>query len=227
MRAGFYSLLLAVWCSIALAAETSCPQHFANGIAPDLLGPKLAISAREVCYSGFAIMHSDITRTPIYVAEYLTRDRVEQAKGVKRDNRFHPDVNIPADERAELRDYDRGHLAPAANMPDEQSQHESFSLANVVPQVPANNRGVWARLEKKVRKLAQMEGRLYVITGAIFDDKVERIGGAVSIPAKLFKVVYLPNSRAIKVFWVQNADLAEVTEGGLSELEKLAGMKFY
>lgn len=230
VQAGIHILLLTVWCAVSLAAETACPQHFAGGTAPDFINQNLAIKAREVCYSGYAIMHSGVTRTPIYAAEYLTKERLLQAKGIKRQNRFHLDEHIPKDERAELKHYtgsgfDRGHLAPSADMPDEQSQYESFSLANMVPQAPANNRGAWAKLEAWVRQLAAEHGDLYVITGTIFDNGDARwIGGAVGVPAKLFKVVYLPDNRIIKAFVVDNANEAEVIETDPEPLQELSGM---
>jgi endonuclease G len=103
--------------STAFAAQTNCPEHFVNGQAPDLINQKLSVKARDVCYSGFSLKHSGITRTPIYSAEHLTRDRLAMAKGMKRSSKFYPDPNIPASERAELHHYaksgfDRGHVAP-------------------------------------------------------------------------------------------------------------------
>ena len=156
--------------SISIAAGTNCPEHFAGGKAPDLLNPELVVMAREVCYSGYAVMHSGVTRTPIYAAEYLTKERLLQAKGLKRQNRFHPDENIPTTERSELHHYaksgyDRGHMAPSADMFDEKSQYESFSLANIVPQNPNNNRGSWAKIEAEVREMVMERGSLYVVTG--------------------------------------------------------------
>ena len=149
---------------------------------------------------------------------------------MKRQNRFHPDENIPADERAELRHYansgyDRGHMAPAADMPDEQSQYESFSLANMVPQAPGNNRGVWARLEKKVRTLAESYGQVYVITGPIFDVEPRRIGGAVSVPVKLFKVLYASDGKAIRAYVAENRDDGEVREVDPQSLQEMSGIR--
>src|SRR5512133_2295646 len=100
--------------STSFAAQTSCPEHFANGQAPDLINQKLAPKTRDVCYSGFALKHSGITRTTLYSAEHLTLERLSWAKGMKRSSKFHPDPNIPVSERAELRHYarsgfDRGH----------------------------------------------------------------------------------------------------------------------
>ena len=151
------SLLLST--SLAVAEQTSCPEHFAGGQAPDLIDQRLTLETRDVCYSGYAFKHSGLTRTPLYSAEHLTVTRVLQAKGLKRYNKFFPDPHIPESSRAELTHYahsgyDRGHVAPSADMPDPQSQQESFSLANMVPQVPEVNRGVWGKVEKYVRKMA-------------------------------------------------------------------------
>jgi endonuclease G len=76
-------------------------------------------------------------------------------------------------------------------MPDEQSQYESFSLANMVPQNPNYNRGAWAKIESEVRSLAMERGKLYVISGPIFSgDNQELLKGAVGLPDKLFKAVF-------------------------------------
>ena len=127
--------------SPTFASQTDCPEHFAGGQAPDLINQKLSTKTQEVCYSGYALKHSGVTRTPLYASEHLTRDRLAQGKGLKRKNQFHADENVPQSERAELHHYarsgyDRGHVAPSADMFDEQSQYECFSLANMVPQVP-------------------------------------------------------------------------------------------
>lgn len=70
--------------SSSFAAQTSCPDHFVNGQAPDLINEKLAVKNRELCYSGFAVKHSGVTRAPLYAAEHLTRERLLQANGLKK-----------------------------------------------------------------------------------------------------------------------------------------------
>lgn len=219
--------------AIAMAAETNCPEHFAGGEAPDLINPKLNIMAREICYSGYALKHSGVTRTPIYSAEYLTRERLLQAKGLKRQNSFHIDANIPESERAELyhyakSGYDRGHMAPSADMFDAQSQYESFSLANMVPQNPHNNRGAWAQLEAEVRALAMKRGKLYVVTGSIFnEDNCPKIGNVVSVPIKLFKAVIDVHSEEMWAFISDNSPNGKTVQISIIELEGIAGLRFF
>ena len=59
-------------------------------------------------------------------------------------------------------------MAPNGDMPDRRTQHESFTLANMVPQDADNNRHVWAGIENAVRSMVKKEGDLYVITGPAF-----------------------------------------------------------
>lgn len=217
--------------SVVIAAETNCPEHFVGGKAPDLLSPKLSVMAREVCYKGYAVLHSGVTRTPVYAAEHLTRERLLQAKGLKRKNNFHPDENIPKSERAELKHYansgyDRGHMAPSANMSDELSQYESFSLANMVPQNPNNNRGVWAQIETEVRLMALELGALYVISGPLFDDEPTIINAKVSIPAKLFKIVFNEQGSFVRGYLVTNTTEADSQFFSQQQIEQIAALSF-
>lgn len=227
------SLAVLSFVSIVIAADTNCPEHFAGGKAPDLLNSKRAVMAREICYSGYAVMHSGVTRTPIYTAEHLTKERLLKAKELKRKNSFHPDENIPKSERAEINyyaksGYDRGHMAPSADMSDEQSQYESFSLANMVPQNPNNNRGVWARLESKIRRIVREHGEVYVITGTVFNNRNPKsIENSVMIPSSFFKAVYVPATRTSEVHLVENSESENDISISLMELEQLSGLEIF
>ena len=223
--------LLAI--SPVVAGQTDCPEHYANGQAPDFTNPKLSTKTREVCYSGFAIKHSGVTKTPLYAAEHLTRTRLMQGKGLKRHNQFHPDEHLPASERSELRDYarsgyDRGHVAPSADMFDMQSQYECFSLANMVPQIPENNRGPWEGIESAVRKMARSTGDLYVVTGPIFQgESLQRIGGTVMVPTKMFKAVYDPRTQEAGAYLIENTADAQPRMVSIVELEKITGISIF
>lgn len=79
-------------------------------------------------------MHSGISKTPLWSAEYLTASAIDA--DVPRKDKFHEETLLPQSERAELKDYaksgyDRGHMAPSADMPTESAQADSFSLANI------------------------------------------------------------------------------------------------
>jgi endonuclease G, mitochondrial len=215
----------AVW-----ASPTACPQHFLGGQAPILINPKLAAKTREICYSGYAVLHSGITRTPLWSAEHLTRERIEGARETARVNTFHPDPNLPESERAELSDYarsgfDRGHMAPSGDMPDPQSMDESFSLANMIPQNPNNNRYLWEAIERAVRDLALRDGEVYVVTGPIFaGTNLQALKGRVLVPTQIFKAVYDPKRHGAAAYVVPNAEGSDYRVVSISELEQLAGV---
>lgn len=228
-----YSIVSALAIPPVMAAQTGCPEHYANGQAPDIVNQKLTAKTREVCYSGFAVKHSGLTRTPLYAAEHLTRDRILQGKGLKRQSKFHPDDHIPRSERAELHHYaksgyDRGHVAPSADMFDMQSQYECFSLANMVPQVPENNRGPWEGIESAIRMMAKSKGDLYVVTGPIYQGSdIQQIGGSVMVPTKLFKAVYDPQRKEAGAYLIDNAADAQPQKVSVEELEKIVGISIF
>lgn len=217
----------------AFASQTACPEHFAGKQAPDFINQKLTAKTQEVCYSGYGLMHSGVTRTPLYSAEKLTRLRLLQGKGLKRQSKFHPDDNIRQFDRAELRHYarsgyDRGHVAPSGDMFDVQSQYESFSLANMVPQEPSVNRGVWEGIESAVRNYVKQRDELYVVTGALFQGSdLQRIGGAVMVPSHMYKAVYDPSRKEAGAYLVSNESGAAVQKLSVSELEALAGINIF
>lgn len=176
---------------------------FAGGTAPRLTNVRLSASTRDLCLHDIDVLHSGVTRTPLWSAEHLTRSSVAAARDRDvRDNRFHAEPALPPSERAEIADYvhsgyDRGHMAPSGDMGDPASDHDSFSLANVVPQTAALNRGGWAAMEEYVRGLTTTLGEAYVVTGPLYEGaRVRRIGGRVLVPTSTWKAVWVPQQGA-------------------------------
>lgn len=214
----------------AAAADTACPQHYAQGQAPEIVTARLAAKARELCFTAFGVMHSGVSRTPLWSAEHLTRARLQDARTLPRVNSFHAEERLPAEERAELADYarsgfDRGHMAPSADMPTPDAQQESFSLANMVPQNPDNNRHLWEGIESAVRHLVTQRGELYVITGPLFQGaSVTQLHGRVLVPTHLFKAVSDPRRGEAAAYLVENLATMQYRTVSLAELEDLAGI---
>lgn len=221
--------------ALASAASTlgssvaHCPSHYVDGRLPQIANPKMNASTTELCYGVFGVMHSGITRTPLWSAEHLTADNLAAAKTLSRENSFHAEPRLPPRARAELDDYarsgyDRGHMAPNGDMPDRETQRESFTLANMVPQDAENNRHLWAGIEAVVRKQAQKEGDLYVITGPAFiGGNLQKVGN-VLVPTHLYKVVYSPRQRAGAAFFVENRADATYETMTVAKLESRVGI---
>ncbi len=227
LQAAFVASLLAP----ALVLASGCPDHYADGRAPEIRNPKLAVATRELCYGVFGIMHSGVTRTPLWSAENLRAENIASAQGLKRDNAFHAEPRLPRSQRAELDDYarsgfDRGHMAPNGDMPDRRSQRESFTLANMVPQDGDHNRHIWAPIEGAVRKMAKKEGQLYVITGPAFLGTNLRKVGNVLVPSHLYKVVYSPRQKAAAAWFTENRSNAPIQVIPVAELERIVGIEF-
>src|SRR3954468_19418174 len=216
--------------TVSLAAPTGCPQFFPHGTAPDLVNRKLLPKTREICYSAFAVLHSGMTRTALWAAEHLTRKGLDAAVATERKDTFHEEPRLPTDERADLDDYtrsgfDRGHLAPAADMPDERAQHESFSLANMIPQDPQSNRGLWSGVESAVRALARRSGELYVVSGPVFQGAtLKRLRGRVLVPTHIFKAVYDPKRNKTAAYLVENGDGDQWRSVSIAELQQITGI---
>jgi endonuclease G len=88
-------LLLLGISRIGAAATTQYPSQYLNGVAPDIVNQKLAVKACELCYDNFAVMHSGVSRTPLWSAEHLTGQNVLDGKYIKHPNRFHPEAQLP------------------------------------------------------------------------------------------------------------------------------------
>ena len=60
--------------------------------------------------------------------------------------------------------YDRGHLAPAEDFEwSAEAMSDSFFMSNMSPQDPSFNRGIWKRLENRVRTWALENDGIYVV----------------------------------------------------------------
>lgn len=216
----------------AFGAHTDCPQHFQGGEAPELI-TVLQAKTREVCYGEFAVKHSGVTRTPLYSAEYLSPIRLKEAKDMERNNAFHPEDKLPLAERAELKDYaksgyDRGHMAPNADFSNETTQIECFSLANMVPQNPNNNRGIWKRIEEAVRKyVVANNAMVFVVSGPIYDKNPKMLNGRVAVPTQLWKAFYDINTKQAGAYLVDNKPGTAYRIISLTELKTKTGIDVF
>lgn len=222
-----FTLLFFVALPAAADSFAECRMFFVDGRPP--VHQSLP-QARDLCFNEFAVMHSGTTKTPIYVAERLNGLRIK-ATHLKRTDQFFADARLPRGERAELDDYkgsgyDRGHMAPAADMTTPAGMAQSFSLANIVPQAPINNRKAWASIEKSTRQYAmRAAGDIFVISGVVYAGDPVSIGQGVRVPQYLYKLVHDPVAGKTWAHWIQNSDAASVGAPiGYRELGARIGM---
>ena len=217
--------------SAAQADDLSqCSQSFYGGVYPEFTNPKLSNNTQALCMDGFAVMYSGVSRTPLWSAEYLDRKRLQQAKQIDREDSFHEESRLPKSMRAKLSDYsgsgyDRGHLAPNGNMANRSQQYDSFSLANIAPQSPRNNRYIWRNIESATRYLTQQYGEVYTITGVAFTNKkTKQLADRVLVPSHFFKAVYIPASNQAGVYYAPNDESERIEVISLDQLTAKIGI---
>jgi endonuclease G len=209
---------------------TQCSESFYGGIYPEFSNTKLTKDTQGLCFDGFAVMYSAVSRTPLWSAEHLTRKRLQQAKSIDRDDSFHEESRLPKSARAKLADYsgsgyDRGHLAPNGDMANRSQQYDSFSLANIAPQSPRNNRYIWRNIESATRYLTQQYGEVYTVTGVAFTDKkTKQLAGRVLVPSHFFKAVYIPAINQAGVYYAPNDESERIEIISVDQLAAETGI---
>lgn len=184
---------------------------------------------------GYAMGYHERMRHALWVSYLLTAENLRSPQ-VPRPKRFLPDPAIKNDPvhpgEYTRSGYDRGHLAPSADMTYSRSTaEESFYMSNISPQLPALNRRGWKNLESAVRSWALKEGKLYVITGPIFSGRKTIGRKHLAVPAYFYKIILdmtppekmiafiMPNKPAGK-----NLEKYAVT---VDEVEKITGFDFF
>ena len=188
---------------------------------------------------GYALGYSEKYEQPLWVSYKLTAEEVTSSKA-KRSEDFRIDEYIPtgsaAPEDYKKSFFDRGHLAPAADMSFSlQAMSESFYMSNMSPQRPEFNRGIWKELEENVRKFAVACGSVYVVTGPIFEPHLPCITigkNKVAVPDKYYKVVFDANAESPKAigFIIPNSNVKENLANfavTVDAVEEASGLDFF
>ena len=147
-----------------------------------------------IYHTNYTLSYNEEFEQADWVAYELTRQELTGTE-MRKDN-FRSDSSVLTSSAA-LADYkgsgyDRGHLAPAADMKfSETAMSKSFYLSNMSPQAPSFNRGVWKNLESLVRRWAWESLSVFVVTGPILN-KADylRIGeDRVAVPEYYYKII--------------------------------------
>lgn len=200
--------------------------------------PKINVTHNQtLIYSGFHLSYNEEHEQANWVAYILTKDEVKRDRVDRTDN-FRSDENVttvsasPEDYRGS--GYDRGHLAPAADMHwSRQSMTESFLMSNMSPQEPGFNRGIWRELEEKVRDWAVDNEKIYVVTGPVLKNVRKRIGAnRVSVPPYYYKVILdisPPEYKGIAFLLENKESRQDISKYAITidELEKFTGYDFF
>jgi len=90
--------------------------------------------------------------------------------------------------------YDRGHFAPLGSFKGSALAYEVQYLTNVVPQKRELNRGIWKRLEEKIRSYVKKGYEVKVLTGSIYHTSKPlppwNLKKIKTIPTEFWKVIF-------------------------------------
>jgi endonuclease G, mitochondrial len=194
-------------------------------------------SSKQVVYHfGFTLEYNENHEQANWVAYRLSKQKL--IKVAQRTDKFIEDPSIQSGSATNLdylkSGYDRGHLAPAADMAwSIQAMRESFYFSNMSPQLPSFNRGIWKNLEEQVRKWADEKGELFIVTGPVLEDSLPYIGiNKVSIPKLYYKVILQIDSSTMHAlgFLIPNENSTKPFSDYLvsvDSVEKITGINFF
>ena len=202
----------------------------------DLQFGKPSGNGQTIARHGFTLLYSNKHEQALWVSYELDTFEVRNAKHERTDD-FRPDPEVTG-QTATVEDYkgsgyDRGHLAPAADMAwSKLAMFDSFYFSNMTPQDPRFNRVGWRKLEAKCREWAEQYGAVQIITGPVILWGDTAIGPSkVTVPAGYYKVIYahtLDKPRVI-AFMMPNRELTKPLQHyvvSVDRLEVITGLDF-
>ena len=167
-------------------------------------------------FNGYSVIYSYLYNLPRYVFNIITVDQLTSSDTrppVKRSSSFFPYTLPNGTLSATNADYsksgyDRGHMVPAGDFVwNKELKDETFYYANINPQIPSLNRGIWANLESNIRnRVLKHSEDAFVVTGVSFNPEYkEQIGpNGMCVPVAFFKIVYFENRNQMFAFIFDN-----------------------
>ena len=203
---------------------------------PKLEIPKTKDSEKIISHTGYSLLYNEKYKQANWVAYELTKQ--ETNKIFERSNNFISDPNVKSvnafDKDYKGSGYDKGHLAPAADMGwSATTMTESFYYSNMSPQQQGFNRGIWKKLEELVRTWAIENQAVYVVTGPVLSKGLSTIGyNKIAVPNYYYKLILdyqKPNIKGIG-FILPNESSKSLLQNyavSIDSVEKVTGIDFF
>lgn len=236
------ALLLLIVAAIALfnkCSGTKGKSHSQSSDSTRIEEAKAIADEIIIRRDNYIISYNQTMLNPNYVGWELTAE--ETIGELPREEKFSPDPALPENLRIDTYEYsnsgfDRGHMAPAADMKfSPKAMEESFYMSNVCPQTHKLNAGGWLVIEERCRKWAKQEGKIYIICGPIYEQNTPKFIGKnvqIRVPDAFFKVVIAPNSekpKGIGFYFLNNTETQAWRNAArtIDEIEQLTGYDFF
>lgn len=159
--------------------------------------------AKDLAFSTYHVTYDYSLGIPVYISYDVTPGDLGNVKR-KKSWTFRQDTRLPKP-RVKSSDYtnsgyQRGHMCPAASRSASvKAMKETFSMANVAPQVPALNVGAWLKMENRERDLCKSQQRVHVRIAPVFthEDTATIAQGRVAVPHGFIKIIYAADSLTV------------------------------
>jgi endonuclease G, mitochondrial len=176
----------------------------------DPLRPEGEVPGLSLVKEYMRLSMDEAKNIPTFVSYLLSAADVKETPvGVNRENSaFVRDPELPktgvTDGDYVHTGFDRGHMKPADDSPNQAAMDESHFMSNIAPQHGTHNQQAWRTLEEAVSELVRATGgKAHILTGNLFLDaqgkplppeKVQTTGSqrrAIAVPTHNFKTVLL------------------------------------
>jgi endonuclease G len=171
------------------------------------------------------ICYSYDLKSALAVSYTLEGDLVNELNIKNRPN-FTLEILLESHQRASYSDYtnsgyDRGHLAPDASFDwSNESLRATYSLANIIPQVPEVNRLLWVKAESYARDMAIKLGSVNILNIVKYAEIPKRIGdNNIAVPSAYYKVLFSKEKEYEQCFYYQNIPVINTSNDTLLEHE--------
>ena len=173
----------------------------------------------------FKICYSYDYKVAKSVAYKLDGGLVNETNIKERPN-FYEEETLAPSQRAKYSDYtnsgyDRGHLAPDASFDwSQESLDATYSLANIIPQVPEVNQDMWVKVEKHARDKAVELGSVNILNIVKYNTKPNRIGeDNIAVSIGFYKVLYSDDESYKECYYYANEQNANSSSDTLDSHE--------
>ena len=132
--------------------------------------------------------------------------------------------------------YDRGHQAPLGSFKGSRYASQVNYYSNITPQKKGLNQGPWRILEEKIRGLVDRYGRVWVMTGPLYERDMPALPNADEphkVPSGYWKIVVVEESGKIhSAAFIMDQDTARDSKVldhlvSVDEVEKRSGLDFF
>jgi endonuclease G len=189
---------------------------------------------------GYTVGYSETKRNPLWAAYELFR--VDEPSRQTTPHQFAADTRTAArvDESCFAgTGYARGRQAPSYGIGTRYgaaAQSATLLMSNVSPRYTRLERETWRALERlEANEYAQQLGRIWVVTGPIFDQKLETLSCGIEVPDAFYKIIVAePDPGAtpilLPVIMTQEDNGKERLRNfttTIDQIEMLAGLDFF